>query len=64
MFAHHTSHVLLDLALLCHKAARRGDMKEAKRIAKLSAEIEKLFPEAEVELHDRYPVDGTPDREG
>ncbi len=64
MFEHHATYVLLDLALLCHKAARRGKIKESMKISKLSAEIEKLFPAADAELHARFPGGDVPDKEG
>ena len=56
MFDHHATHVLLDLAHLCVKAMRFGSTEESLKIAKLSEEISKLFPEADTELHDRYPI--------
>ena len=54
MLEHHASHVVLSLAHMCVEAARRGDEMEARRLARMSRELEDLFPEAKKELEERF----------
>ncbi len=64
MFDHHATHVILAMAYICQNAVMRGAMEEAVRIARLSDEIELLFPDAEAELVKRFSFSAVPDREG
>ena len=54
MFDHHATHVILAMAYICQNAVMRGDQEEAVRIARLSDDIELLFPDAEAELIKRF----------
>ena len=47
MFDHHATHVILAMAYICQNAVMRGSMEEAVRSARLSNEIDLLFPASE-----------------
>ncbi len=71
MFDHHATHVIrpathviLALAYMCQNALMRGATEEAVKIARLSDELELLFPDAEAELIKRFSFSAVPDREG
>ena len=64
MFDHHATHVILAMAYICQNALMRGSTEEALRIARLSDEIELLFPDAEAELIKRFSFNAAPDKEG
>jgi uncharacterized protein YdhG (YjbR/CyaY superfamily) len=54
MYKYHASHVIIEMCRLCANAIRKDNKEEAQRIAKLTSDIEELFPEAAKEINDIY----------